>query len=93
MPALLGVVGLTASRAVGTNLLVGFALGLAGLLAHASRHEVEWDLLGIGVAGALIGGWFGARLTGRLSEDTLRRAIGGALLAVSLAFVVDLAVR
>ena len=89
MPALLRAVGLTAARAVGTNLVVGFLLGLAGFAAHAARLEVEWDLLAAGLAGALPGSWLGARVTGRVSEEALRRAIGVALLVVAAAFAVD----
>jgi len=93
MPALLRSVGLTAHRAVGTNLVVGFALGVAGFAAHALRLEVEWDLLGAGLAGALPGAWLGARATGRFSDRALRRAIGVALIAVALAFAVEVVVR
>jgi uncharacterized protein len=93
MPALLRSVGLTAHRAVGTNLIVGFALGVAGFAAHAFRLEVEWDLLAAGLAGALPGAWLGARATGRFSDLALRRAIGVALIAVALAFAVEVAVR
>jgi uncharacterized protein len=89
MPALLRAVGLTAHRAVGTNLVVGFALGLAGFAAHALRLEIEWDLLAAGLAGALPGAWLGARATGRFSEIGLRRAIGVALLAIAVAFALD----
>ena len=93
MPALLRAVGLTAHRAVGTNLVVGVALGLFGFLAHAVRLEVEWDLVVAGVAGALPGGWLGARFTGGLSELALRRAIGAALLVIAAAFAVEVIVR
>jgi uncharacterized protein len=89
MPALLRAVRLSAASAVGTNLVVGFLLGLAGFAAHAARLEVEWDLLAAGLAGALPGAWLGARVTGRLSEEALRRAIGGALLAIGAAFAVE----
>ena len=89
IPALLGAVGLPAARAVGTNLVVGFALGLAGFVAHAAKLEVEWDLLAAGLAGALPGAWAGAHLTALLSERTLRRAIGVALLAIAAAFAVE----
>jgi uncharacterized protein len=91
MPALLAVVGMTAHRAVGTNLVVGFVLGVAAFTAYAFQMEVEWGLLAAGVAGALPGGWVGARLTGLASEELLRRAIGVALLAVGLAFAVQVA--
>jgi uncharacterized protein len=93
MPALLRAVGLTAHRAVGTNLVVGVALGLSGFAAHALRLEVEWGLLAAGVVGALPGGWLGARFTGRLSEGALRRAIGVALLVIAAAFAVEVIVR
>lgn len=89
MPALLRGVGLTAHRAVGTNLVIGFALGLFAFATHALLGEVEWGLLAAGVAGALPGGWFGAHVTGRLSEETLRRAIGIALIVIAVAFALE----
>jgi uncharacterized protein len=92
MPALLRGVGLTAHRAVGTNLVIGFALGLFAFATHALLGEIEWDLLGAGVAGALPGAWLGARVTGRLSEELLRRAIGVALVAIAVAFAIEAAV-
>ena len=92
LPALLAAVGMTAHRAVGTNLVVGFVLGVAAFATYALQLEVEWGLLVAGVAGALPGGWLGARLTGLASEELLRRAIGVALLAVGFAFAVETAV-
>jgi uncharacterized membrane protein YfcA len=91
MPALLRAVGLPAAKAVGTNLVVGFFLGVAGFAAHAARLDVEWGLLAAGLAGALPGAWLGARVTGRVSEEALRRAIGVALLAIAAAFAVEVA--
>ena len=92
LPALLGGVGLSAHQAVGTNLVVGFFLGVAGFLAHAVRLEVEWAVLGVALAGAVPGGWLGARASGRLSERALRKAIGVALLAVAVAIAAAAAV-
>jgi len=89
MPALLRSVGLDARRAVGTNLVVGFLLGVAGFAAHALRLEVEWGLLAAGLVGALPGAWLGARVTGRISERQLRRAIGAALIAIAAAFAAE----
>jgi uncharacterized membrane protein YfcA len=89
MPALLRAVRLDARRAVGTNLIVGCLLGVAGFVAHAFRLEVEWDLLAAGLVGALPGAWLGARLTGLLSERQLRQAIGVALLVIAAAFTVE----
>jgi uncharacterized protein len=91
LPALLAAVGLRAHTAVGTNLVVGFFLGLAGFAAHAAQLQVEWGLLAAGLAGGVPGAWLGAHATGRLSEETLRRAIGAALLAVAAAFAIEAA--
>jgi uncharacterized membrane protein YfcA len=88
MPALLGTVGLDAHRAVGTNLVVGFFLGVSGFAGHLLQSEVDWALLGICVAATVPAAWAGARLGGRLSEEALKRAIGAVLLVVAVALVV-----
>jgi uncharacterized membrane protein YfcA len=93
VPALLRAVGMTPHRAVGTNLVVGFLLGVFGFAAHAVRLEVEWALLAAGLLGAVPGALLGARVTGRLSEETLRRGLGVALLAIALVFAVEVGVR
>ncbi len=89
LPALLGPVALSAHTAVGTNLVVGVFLGVAGFAGHLLRLEVEWALLAAGLAGAVPGAWLGARATGRLSERALRRAIGTALLVVAAAIAIS----
>ena len=89
VPALLRGVGLVAARVVGTNLVVGFFLGAFGFLGHAVRGDVEWAILAAGLLGAVPGGWLGAGATGRISELTLRRALGVALLLVGVVFAVE----
>ena len=88
MPALIRSVGLPPHSAVGTNLVVGFFLGVAGFTGHLIRGEVEWPVLAAGIAGGIPGAWLGARASGRLDEHTLKRLIGVALLAVALAIAV-----
>jgi hypothetical protein len=78
MPALLRYVGELPSRAVGTNLSVGVCVGIAGVIGH-TPDGVDWDLLAIGSAASVPGALLGARLTGRLSEAQLLRAIGAML--------------
>ena len=89
MPALLGTVGLDAPRAVGTNLVVGFFLGVAGFAGHAARLEVEWVVLAVSLAAAVPGAWLGALFTGRPSEELLKRAIGAVLVAIAVAIVIE----
>ena len=91
MPTLVRGVGLDVKRAAGTNLVVGFLLGVAGFAAHVGASGIEWKLLAAGLAGAIPGGWLGARATGRHDEDALRAALGGVLVLVGLAFALQAA--
>jgi uncharacterized protein len=91
MPTLVRGVGLDVKRAAGTNLVVGFLLGVAGFAAHAGSLGVEWELLAAGLAGAIPGGWLGARATGRRDENVLRVALGAVLVLVGVAFAVQAA--
>jgi uncharacterized protein len=78
IPALLRYVGETPARAIGTNLSVGVCVGIAGVIGH-TPDGVDWELLAIGSAASVPGALLGARLTGRLSERQLLRAIGAML--------------
>ena len=88
MPALLRWVGELPGRAVGTNLAVGFWVGLAGVVGHVPGG-VEWTALGIGAAASVPGALIGARLTGRLSEQQLLRGIGAILVVAGVATVLQ----
>ncbi len=86
MPTLLRLVGMDVKRAAGTNLVVGFLLGVAGFAAHAGSLGVDWGTLLAGLAGAIPGGWLGARATGRVDENALRIALGVVLVLVGAVF-------
>jgi uncharacterized membrane protein YfcA len=53
---------------------------------------VDWSTLAAGLAGAIPGGWLGARATGRLDENVLRIALGVVLVVVGAAFAVQAAI-
>jgi uncharacterized membrane protein YfcA len=79
VPALIRWVGEEPARAVGTNLVVGIAVGTAGLVGHLPGG-VDWTLLAVGAATSVPGALLGTRYTGRLSAAVLLRAIGAILL-------------
>ena len=79
VPALIRWVGEEPARAVGTNLVVGIAVGAAGLLGHLPGG-VDWTLLAVGAGASVPGALLGSRYTGRLSAPALLRAIGVILL-------------
>ena len=84
MPALLRYVGAGAQRAVGTNVAVGFCVGLAGGVGQ-TPSGVDWEGRPIGAAASFPGALLGARRTGRLSEAQLLRAIGAVLVVAGAA--------
>jgi uncharacterized protein len=88
LPALLRFVGSDPARAVGTNVAVGFCLGVGGVFGHL-REGVDWWLLVVGAATSVPGAILGARLTGRLDERQLLRAIGLVLLVAGSAMIVQ----
>jgi uncharacterized protein len=88
LPALLRYVGSDAFRAVGTNVAVGFCLGVAGVFGHLTGG-VDWTLLLVGAACSVPGSILGARLTGRLEERQLLRTIGVLLLVAGLVLIIQ----
>jgi uncharacterized membrane protein YfcA len=79
LPALIRWVGEDHLKAIGTNLVVGVAVGAAGLVGHLPTG-VDWTLLAVGAASSIPGALIGSHFTGRLSATGLLRAIGVILL-------------
>lgn len=84
VPALIRHIGERPHRAVATNLVVGFWLGIAAVIGHLPGG-VDWGLMLIGSAASIPGAILGSRITGKLSERQLLNAIGVALLIVGTA--------
>ena len=85
VPALLRFTAEPAARIVGTNLVVGVIVGIAGLIGHLPSAAPDLGILLVGSAASIPGALLGARLTGRLSEEQLLRAIGVVLLIAGAA--------
>jgi len=88
MPALIRWVGEEPARAIGTNLVVGIAVGAAGLIGHLPGG-IDWTLLWVGAAGSIPGALLGSRLTGRLSVEALLRGVGVILLVAGTAAILQ----
>ncbi len=85
VPALLRFTGAPAARLVGTNLVVGVCVGIAGLIGHLPSAAPDATIVLIGSAASIPGALLGARMTGRLSEEQLIKAIGVVLLIAGAA--------
>ena len=93
MPALLRLVGEVPFRAVGTNVAIGFFVGVAGALGHLPNATPDLAPILVGGAASIPGALLGSRLTGRLSERQLIHAIGWVLLVAAASMVVEAIVR
>lgn len=89
MPALIRLVGEDPARAVGTNVTVGFLVGVAGVIGHLPSEPPDWGLLAVGALASIPGALLGSRLTGRLSDEQLLQAIGVVLLIAASVMVVS----
>jgi uncharacterized membrane protein YfcA len=87
LPALLRM-GTRADDAIGTNLVVGVLVGVAGLVGHVPGG-VDWGVLALGAGASVPGALLGARLAGRLDERRLLRAVGVVLLCAAVATLVQ----
>ena len=83
LPAMLSVLGMDPRIAAGTNLTVGAMTGLSAFLGHLLHLEVDWAVLVILGPAAILGSYLGARQTGKVSPQTLRRWIGGVMVITS----------
>jgi len=92
LPALIRRVGEPPHTAVGTNLVLGVCVGVAGALGHLPSDAPDWRAAAVGAAASLPGALLGARLTGRLSEIELVRCVGAILLVAATAMVVQILV-
>jgi uncharacterized membrane protein YfcA len=88
LPALIRWVGEAPAVAVGTNVAVGFLVGLAGVVGHVPGG-VDWTVLGVGSAASVPGALVGSRLTGRLSTPQLMRAIGIVLVVAAVSILLQ----
>lgn len=82
LPALIRILRVDPRIAAGTNLFIGFIMGSVGWIGHVVQGQVNYPLLAMMGAGALVGSYYGARLTGKVSLDTLIKTIGCVLLVV-----------
>lgn len=89
MPALIKYVHVPAARAAGTNLTVGFFVGVAGALGHLPSEPPDWKVALVGGIASVPGALLGSRLTGKLSETQLIRALAWILAVVAISIVVE----
>jgi uncharacterized membrane protein YfcA len=87
LPALIRILRMDPRMAVGTNLFIGFIMGSMGWVGHMLQGQVDYPLAVTMGAGAMVGSYFGARLTGRVGLRRLILTIGVVLTGSGLLLV------
>ena len=82
LPALIRILRVDPRIAAGSNLFIGFIMGSLGWVGHAVQGQVDYALLVLMGGAAMVGSYYGAKLTGRVSLTTLIAAMGWVLLVV-----------
>ena len=84
LPALIRVLRMDPRAAVGTNLTIGFAMGSVGWIGHVSGGHVNYPVMLLMAATAVVGSYIGARYTGKVTLDRLIKTVGAVLLVIGL---------
>ena len=84
VPALIGIFGFKAKTAVGTSLFaLMWPVGLLGVITYWRRGEMD-PIKGLWIAvGLFVGAFFGAKITGAISDTTMKRLYACFLLVMA----------
>ncbi|MFJ6672785.1 sulfite exporter TauE/SafE family protein [Actinosynnema sp. NPDC091369] len=90
VPALVGILSVPMTAAVGTSLLVITANATVALTTRLGDIALlDWTLIGPFAATALLGAWDGKRLAAKVRATTLQRLFAAVLLVVAVFMAAD----
>ena len=84
LPVLVRFLRLDPRIAAGSNLVIGFVMGTFGWIGHVVQGQVDYPLLSFMALSGMLGSYYGARLTGKVSLNTLVLIMGLVLLIVGV---------
>ncbi|MFP5218838.1 MAG: sulfite exporter TauE/SafE family protein [Actinomycetes bacterium] len=93
IPALVLLLGLPMTVAVGTSLVIVTLNSAAGFAAHAGSVELDWQLLASFTAAAVAGSLLAGRLGKRVDSQHLQRGFAWLVLVVAVLVVGQVVVR
>ncbi len=89
LPALITILHIDPRIAAGSNLVIGFLMGGFGWIGHVIRGQVDYPMLTLMALTGMIGTYYGARLTGRMSLRSLLYLMAAVLTVVGLLLIRD----
>ena len=82
IPALIRILGVDPRIASGTNMFMGALMGTTGWIGHVARGQVDYPIMVLLAASAMIGVTIGSRYTGRVSLRGLMMTMGVVMAAI-----------
>lgn len=84
VPALVVLIGMPASAAVGTSLLVIALTSSVAFSAHLASGEIDWPVAAAMTASAIVGAIVGSRTSGHVSQVRLRQGFAALVVVLAL---------
>lgn len=84
VPAMIFLLKMEPKMAVGTSLAVIIPTAIAGASTHFTMGNVSWKTALLLAPLAIVGSWIGAKLTGPIPADSLKRIFGGFLICIGI---------
>ena len=82
LPAMVRILRVDPRLAAGSNLFIGLIMGALGWVGHVVQGQVDFTMVVLMGAAGMAGSYYGAKLTGKVSLDSLVLVMGFVLLAV-----------
>ncbi len=89
VPALVLLLGLPITLAVGTSLAIIALTSASALAAHLAGGRIDWEIATAFAAAAIAGALFGRRLGGRFDQRRLSTLFALLLVGVAVLLVVE----
>ena len=89
LPVIIRFLRINPLVAAGSNLVIGFIMGLVGFIGHGIQGEVDVGLLLVMAPTAMVGAYIGAHLSGKVSINRLLQVMSVVLLVVGVLLIHD----
>lgn len=89
LPAMIRVLRIPPHIAVGSNMAISCFTAAVGTTAALINHPPDWKALAVIAPFTMIGSYFGAKMTGKLKPETIKKLVGWVIFVSGVAMALD----